>query len=92
MMDGMRAWRRTAFGPRRSRPVDASDALDMLRPRPPRASPWSHDPTSSNDESIAPTARRISIPVMDIETWDEFGMLIGDRACFDPLAVLTSSS
>jgi hypothetical protein len=28
---------------------------------------------------------------MDIETWDEFGMLIGDRASFDPLAVLTSS-
>jgi hypothetical protein len=75
-----------------SRPVDASDALDMLRPRPPRASPWSHDPTSSNDESIAPTARRISIPVMDIETWDEFGDADWRSGVLRPLAVLTSSS
>jgi hypothetical protein len=39
-----------------------------------------------------PTGYRISTPVTDIETWDEFGMLIGDRACFDPLAFLTSSA
>jgi hypothetical protein len=29
---------------------------------------------------------------MDIEAWDEFGMPIGDRAYFDPLAFLTSSA
>jgi hypothetical protein len=39
-----------------------------------------------------PTGKRISIPMMDIETWDEFGMLIGDRPYFDPLAFLTSSA
>jgi hypothetical protein len=43
-------------------------------------------PTSSNDESIAPRGKRISIPVMDIETWDEFGMLLG---CFDPLELFS---
>ena len=88
MMNGIRR-SVGAFRPRRSRRVDASDALDTLRPRPPRASAWSPDPTSSNDESIAPTGKRISIPGMDIETWDEFGMPIGDRAYFDPLEFLT---
>jgi hypothetical protein len=80
MMDGMRvasdSFPGPPIGPRRCErcahpPSSAASVALVTRP------------TSSNDESIAPTGKRISIPVMDIESWDEFGMLIGDRAYFD---------
>jgi predicted ester cyclase len=40
-------------------------------------------------ETIPPTGKRIAVPGMDIETWDDEGLLIGDRAYFDKLDFLT---
>jgi len=76
MMDGMRVAPDSL--PALPLAVDASDALDTLRPRAPRASP-DHATHLIQRRVHRPTGKRISIPVMDIETWDEFGMLIGDR-------------
>jgi hypothetical protein len=45
--------------------------------------------TLPTGETITPTGKRISVPGIDIETWDEDGWLIGDRAYFDQLEFLT---
>ena len=45
--------------------------------------------TLPNGDSIAPTGKRVSVPGIDIETWDDDGFLIGDRAYFDQLEFLT---
>jgi hypothetical protein len=45
--------------------------------------------TPPNGESIPPTGRQISVAGMDIETWDEDGLIAGDRAYFDQLQFLT---
>ena len=41
-----------------------------------------------NGETIAPTGRRVSVPGIDIETFDDEGLLLGDRAYFDQLDFL----
>jgi hypothetical protein len=41
-----------------------------------------------NGETVPPTGKRVSVPGMDIETWDDEGLLIGDRAYFDQLELL----
>lgn len=40
-------------------------------------------------ETVPPTMKRVSVPGLDIETWDDDGVLIGDRAYFDQLDFLT---
>ena len=40
-------------------------------------------------ETLPPTQKRVSVPGIDIETWDDDGMMIGDRAYFDQLEFLT---
>ena len=45
--------------------------------------------TLSNGETIAPTGNRVSVSGMDIETFDEDGLLVRDRAYFDQLDFLT---
>lgn len=45
--------------------------------------------TLPNGDAIAPTGKRVSVPGMDIETFDEDGLLIRDRAYFDQVDFLT---
>ena len=42
-----------------------------------------------NGETLAPTGKRVSVPGIDLETFDEEGRVILDRAYFDQLDFLT---